>query len=93
VREFLLPNAVFSIRAYSLPGVRLGSLRLVPASGLLRAANALTSVANNDPFEGTFEIRWGDGLMYVIPELRKEKRKSILALKGEILDGKLPPKE
>jgi hypothetical protein len=44
-REFLLPNPVFPIRAYNLPGVRLGSLRLVPASRLLKAANALTLLA------------------------------------------------
>jgi hypothetical protein len=43
-REFLLPNPTFPIRAYNLPGVRLGSLRLVPASRLLRAANALAAV-------------------------------------------------
>lgn len=30
------------------------------------------------------------GLMYVIPELRKEKRTSILALKEELLNGKAP---
>jgi hypothetical protein len=43
-REFLLPNAAFPIRAYNFPGVRIGSLRLVPASRLSRAANALTLV-------------------------------------------------
>ena len=31
--------------------------------------------------------------MYVLPELRKEKRKSILDLKTEILGGKSPPPE
>jgi hypothetical protein len=44
-REFLLPNPAFPIRAYNLPGVQLRSLRLVLAARLLRAANALTSVA------------------------------------------------
>jgi hypothetical protein len=44
-REFLIPNAAFPIRAYRLPGVRLGSLRLAPASRLLKPANALALVA------------------------------------------------
>jgi len=44
-REFLLPNPTFPTRAYNLPGVRIGSLRLVPASKLLRAANALNPFA------------------------------------------------
>jgi hypothetical protein len=43
--EFLLPNPTFPIRAYGLPEVRLGSVRLVPASRLLKAANALVMVA------------------------------------------------
>jgi len=45
-REFLLPNAAFPIRAHNLPGVRLGSLRLVSASRLLKAANPLVPVGD-----------------------------------------------
>jgi hypothetical protein len=48
-REFLLPNAAFPIRAYNLPSVRIGSLRLVRASRLLRAANALALVIDFSP--------------------------------------------
>ncbi len=64
-REFLLPNPAFPIRAYNLPGVRIGSLRLVPASRLLKAANALNQVgdAGKIPTPVGISSPWGQTIV------------------------------
>ncbi len=49
MREFYIPNAAFPVRGYSLPGIRaLGSLRILAASRLMKAANTLAPVAGGD---------------------------------------------